>query len=675
MRLVVRWEWVVVAIVLIAGAGLRIAYIDEASRLPDFERPTIDAAFHDYWARGIAFDDWTPREPFDDPGVRTSPYFRPPGYPFFLAAVYRVFGPGYLAPRAVQALLGLGTALLGFILARRFFGPATASLTATGLCGYWTFAYFEAELQAVSLLIFLWLAFLNLITLRVERRTLWIAAAAGLIGGAAVLVRPNFLAVAAVAAVWIAWNRRRDGGVKWSAVLLLGVLVAVAPVTLRNYRVSGDFVPVSANSGINLFIGNHTHATGLVASEIPGIGEFGTSFDWPDVVENLERRTGRELGDAGADRFFARAALGFITTEPGRVARLTLRKTLLFFGPYEVGHNKEVAFERDASKSLRYLPGRFSWLLALALTGIVWLAWERRRDPEARQRWRATLLLMWLGGAYFLSVVPFFAAARYRHPIVPLLLVPAAWAIVRAASAAVRDRRAFVLAAVGCTTLLAFANQPWTDYQPSIARWHYDRAVGHEATGDPGAARRHYEDSIREEPTFFYARYNLARLSREEGRLDEALEHWQASLRTRENFAPTHFNLGDLYRKRGNRERAVAHLERAFELQPGSERIRMALSETLRDRAAELATHPDPARRDPVAAVRLAQRAAALTGSASPSILDALAMAQASAGDFGAAVEAAERALSLARASGYERLAAGIETRLADYRRAVASSR
>ena len=148
MARIARWEWLVLFGILIVGAGLRVAYLQEVRQLPDFERPAVDAAFHDYWARGIAFDEWEPRGSFPDPGIQTSPYFRPPGYAYFLAAVYAIFGDGYIAPRIVQAVLGLAGVVLAFLFAHRWFGRAPAMLLAAGMSVYWTFLFFEAELQA-----------------------------------------------------------------------------------------------------------------------------------------------------------------------------------------------------------------------------------------------------------------------------------------------------------------------------------------------------------------------------------------------------------------------------------------------------------------------------------------------------------------------------------------------
>jgi hypothetical protein len=80
-----------------------------------------------------------------------------------------------------------------------------------------------------------------------------------------------------------------------------------------------------------------------------------------------------------------------------------------------------------------------------------------------------------------------------------------------------------------------------------------------------------------------------------------------------------------------------------------------------------LATHSDPAVRDPNKAVRLAERAAGLTGRRQPVILDTLAAAYAAAGDFERAAAIAQEAASLAAAAGATDLSADIGSRVALY--------
>src|SRR5262249_41933169 len=84
-----------------------------------------------------------------------------------------------------------------------------------------------------------------------------------------------------------------------------------------------------------------------------------------------------------------------------------------------------------------------------------------------------------------------------------------------------------------------------------------------------------------------------------------------------------------------------------------------------------LSTHPDSKSRDGTEAVRLAERACALTQRQIPALLDTLAAAYAEAGDFPRAVSAAEEALSRARSSGDNDAVKLSETILASLRENV----
>ncbi|MCJ7692252.1 MAG: hypothetical protein MUO22_02400, partial [Sedimentisphaerales bacterium] len=67
-------------------------------------------------------------------------------------------------------------------------------------------------------------------------------------------------------------------------------------------------------------------------------------------------------------------------------------------------------------------------------------------------------------------------------------------------------------------------------------------------------------------------------------------------------------------------------------------------------------------------AVKFAKRACEITAYKQPEMLDTLAAAYAAAGEFGPAVQSAEKALELAIASGDESLAESIQERLEFYR-------
>jgi tetratricopeptide (TPR) repeat protein len=81
-----------------------------------------------------------------------------------------------------------------------------------------------------------------------------------------------------------------------------------------------------------------------------------------------------------------------------------------------------------------------------------------------------------------------------------------------------------------------------------------------------------------------------------------------------------------------------------------------------------LATSDDANVADPTQAINFAQKACELTNYKMPQVLDTLAAAYAAAGEFGKAVEAAEKALQLAEASNDATLIRKINKRLDLYK-------
>ena len=214
--------------------------------------------------------------------------------------------------------------------------------------------------------------------------------------------------------------------------------------------------------------------------------------------------------------------------------------------------------------------------------------------------------------------------------------------------------------------------------------------------GRLATAAAHYRWAVRLDPDDVAARRNLGVVLRSMGQLDEAISTYRQALERRPDDLDTHNALGVALAERGDpsaaidqfllvlesrpddpnahynvavalaAERrpvdAVSHFRRALEPRPG-------WSAALGGLAWLLATHPDSGVRDPVEAVRLAERAIELTGRQEVQPLDALAAAYAAAGRFGEAVNTARAALDRALALEQAGAAADIRERLQLYLR------
>ncbi len=100
-----------------------------------------------------------------------------------------------------------------------------------------------------------------------------------------------------------------------------------------------------------------------------------------------------------------------------------------------------------------------------------------RLDPYLRGREGGGVIIVFIG-TYFISMLPFAAAARYRVPVIPFLLLLGAYG-VRTIAVFITRRRwvetGISVAGAGALYLLFSANP--SGFQPAPEKWHYDRGL------------------------------------------------------------------------------------------------------------------------------------------------------------------------------------------------------
>lgn len=399
--------------IFLAALALRLVYLWQQRKAdPLFNYPVLDGLYHHQWASALAGGDWIGRETF----------FRAPLYPYFLGLIYKIFGIGFTWPRVIQSLLGAGSCLLISRLGRQIFDQATGIIAGLIAAVYPLFIYFDNELLIPSLLIFLVLVAFNL-TLwarqKPDRKRGWFIA--GLTWGLAAITRPNVLLFYPGLFIWLYRNARRCA-LAAAALLALGMVLAIGPVTMRNYIVGRELVLIAWQGGYNFYIGNNPAADGRTAI-VPG-----TKKSWQggyyDARRLAEEAKGRPLKNAEIDRYWLGRGLKFIFSQPGKALYLFVLKTYLWFGGWEISNNRDLYYFTRSSY-LRFLFFKTPWfqfpfglIFPLALSGLL----------LARQDHRPIELLLWFIGLYSLSFILFFVTARYRLTIVPCLIILAAYA-------------------------------------------------------------------------------------------------------------------------------------------------------------------------------------------------------------------------------------------------------
>jgi 4-amino-4-deoxy-L-arabinose transferase-like glycosyltransferase len=546
--------WPSAVAVFAIALALRIAHVLALRASPYFSRPVLDAETYYWAARALAAGQ----------GWGEAVYWQPPGYPYFLAAILRLAGPGLLAPRLVQAGLGALTAALTCAIGIRVFGRAVGLGAGLVIALYGTLIYYDAELLAPALAICLQMATLYC----AERAPMerggrgWLAT--GLLAGLTAVVNAPALVLLPVLAVAA---RRRVG---W---LVLGAAVAVAPVTLRNWTQGGELLLISSNTGINLYLGNNPRYDQTVGLR-PG-------RDWQALL-----RAPRLHGVSGAgpaSRFFVRRVTAFAKDDPAGFLALQAWKLRLLAGGNEIPRNQEIYPVRAWSPVLRALlwkvPGLafpFGLVLPLAVVGLG-VTW--RRAPVLA----AAVVLLGL------AVAAFFVTGRYRAPLVPLLALFAAagvrWLLVEArpparVAAGVVAGAVYLLSNLGQGPMPARMN---ADAEEGLAHWL-------ERENRRPEALALYQRIARESPSSFDAWYGVTQLARVLGEHTEA-DAALARIRALEPaFADTALLLARAALAAGCGAEAETFARRALALDPLSELARTLVQEAQALRA----SRPEP---------------------------------------------------------------------------------
>ncbi|PCI37559.1 MAG: hypothetical protein COB53_06170 [Elusimicrobia bacterium] len=194
-----------------------------------------------------------------NPGVETS--IRAPGYPYFLAFLYKVFGRSYTAVRLVQVVLGAFTAWLLFWIVCSAFDDKTG-ITAGWMCAlYAVFIHYESRIQAETLMIFLVLLSVPGMLAYLRTRKLAPLAVSAFVIGIATLTRPGTLLLPLAAAPLLAIRKPLD----WKGpVLYLVIFAAVLfPWKYRNHQQFGHWTLCSRGPGFGLMV------TGLIIEGVP----------------------------------------------------------------------------------------------------------------------------------------------------------------------------------------------------------------------------------------------------------------------------------------------------------------------------------------------------------------------------------------------------------------------
>lgn len=531
-------------IIILIAAAVRLVQILQLPAFPLTYYPTVDALFHKLWAEQIL------RGNFLGDGA----FFRAPFYPYFLAAIFKIFGTNLLISRVIQHIIGIGAVLLTYRLADRAFGKRTAFWAGIIAAVYPTLIYFESRLLLDSIAVFLDLLLLNILVDAFEKDSLPGYLLSGIILGASALTRPNILLFSPFILLWFLLARKGEFKKNILRIIpvALGAILIVSPVTLRNYIKSGDFVLIATQGGVNFYIGNNPLSDGATAS----IPEFGERWEYRDCIALAEESTGGKLSPSEVSEFFYKKGLGFIANNPKEAALLFLRKIYLWLNRYEVSNNQNIYFHRRYFYILYLLPFAFSIVGTFGLFGMF---------CGARKNSTTSLLTIYFI-IYSVSVILFFITARFRLPILPVLIIFTPFGLTRILSD-IKNRR---ISRIILFVIIAFiVNSNLTGMRgKDFSSSHFSLGNVYLKKGEPDSARAEFETALKLNPNTPGANLNLGVICFHEGKRENAKQYFLKETEVAPKDPKAYSNLCLLYRLEGKLEEAKRFCKESIRLRP-----------------------------------------------------------------------------------------------------------
>jgi len=338
-----------------------------------------------------------------------------PVYPYLLAGVFKICG--VYTYRSLMAIVTLNDIFSALTCIPIFYIGKRLAGTAVGACAAWYWAIFpnavlmsflwiwDTSLAALAAALILWATMAIGDSKRVKD---WIGY--GLLWGAGLMVNAAIFALAPFLFMWLALRVRkkvpgRQTWLKLPAVALIFLGIVCVPWTVRNYVVFHQVIVFRSNFGLELWLGNN--------DRVPDTWS-------PDLHPNdyaPEREKFAKLGEIEYMRQKQSEAIQFMEGHPRDTLRFFWRRFAdNWMGTWEPLQDR---WSKLSLVNRSFLASNIS-LSLLSLLGVLFLYREKNEYAFPL----ATFPLIY-PIVYYVT----HSSLRYRHPIDPVMVVLAIFAL------------------------------------------------------------------------------------------------------------------------------------------------------------------------------------------------------------------------------------------------------
>ncbi len=336
-----------------------------------------------------------------------------PLYPLLLAGVFKLFGIYTLRSAwvilTINSFFSALTTLTTYEIAARCFNRRVALWSA------WIWALYPAAMQYAvrwvwEMTLSTWL-FTCILVLALRMRGIgdppdsslphdsrvlsrWLLF--GLLWGLLALSNPSLLLCLPAAGLWVVYrSRHMRKQIAYASASAAIFLLCISPWVLRNAIVFHRFIPMRANFGAELYLGNGPGARGFLM-------EYNHPYEAPDQMALYKR-----MGEVAYAKWRGQLAWSYIAGDPELFLRNSVKRFYFFW--ISVPHPSEKAWYLEVGRVANFAFASIAGLLGLLLA-------LRRRKPAA---WLFAWMFLLVPLVYYFVTVH----ARFRDPLEPLLAI------------------------------------------------------------------------------------------------------------------------------------------------------------------------------------------------------------------------------------------------------------
>jgi len=354
-----------------------------------------------------------------------------PGYEFFLAGVYKIFGYHVWLIWFLQAIFHALTVLFVYLISKEIFSKNWHQLIGLAAAALVAFSpdliVASSMLLTENLAVFLLVAYVYFFIRYLNQRTWQNLIIFTLFFAVAVMVRSQLAIMALIfLAAFIVKKEWRK-----IAVFLLLLAISFAPWLIRNYEVYKTFIPFSAAAGYDLWEGNHSGASGEM------------EINYQPLIEYMSAHPPLEVNQEGIRQFKE-----FVFHYPLEFLQITLKRISIFFS-----FSRPTGFWPSFSQPQKLVTAALSaiysvLIFTLGLAGI-WLSFK---EITGQEKSRLKFLLA-AAIAIPLGIIFIVVETRYRYPLYPFLAIFGGYAVF-----SLRQNFSRVISVLASTFLILLAN-------------------------------------------------------------------------------------------------------------------------------------------------------------------------------------------------------------------------